>query len=351
MIKLLQNNCFRGSIRPAFKGYTDTTTMKDGLGCNSDTMCIHQTYFFRNLETLDFVKNYISENYKKGTNIADFASSTGEEAYSLAMLLKPKNQDKKYKITGYDIVPRVIDDMNSRIYELVTGNQIEKMLNDSNQEDNGLKKMFDESFERIPRDWQEFSYTPKNTKKIIDRLVKTKDDKEKRELNYMLSFSKIPPQYVWNDYVIPKKSAFDGIVDFKVRDISELGQTFELPKNTGVVFFKNAFYHLIRKYPDGSFDLSAAENVAKEINKSLPKNGLLVTGALQRDQFYNGQAPSGKVVQNGKAIDVFLDSPFQKMLSKNGFEPVFFEQVNDMDANPLLRGVYLPSVWKKVSEV
>lgn len=343
------------AVKPAFKGCTETTTLKSA-GQNKDDMCIHETYFFRNIETLNFTVDYITKNFKNGTNIAEFASSTGEEAYSIAMLLKQNNADKKYKINAYDIVPRVIETMDTRLYE-ITSNNMENFLVSyrslKTKEQNNLRNLFNECFEEFPRKLQSYNYNPKNNHKLRKRLASTKNEKEKTELKYMLSFSEIAPQYKWCNYFYPKKETFKDIVSFEVKDISDLGDKFNLEKNTGVVLFKNAFYHLMgfstySMAPEP--DLGLASKVAKEINKSLDNNGILVIGALKRDHLYNNNC-TRTIEQDGKKINIFDDSPFHKMLKKNGFEPIFYEQVRDCTGDLIVSGPSLPSVWKKVRTV
>ena len=354
-LSILSYSSFDKKSVAAFKGCTETTTLKTA-GQNKDTMCIHETYFFRNLETLNFAADYIKKHFKSGTNIAEFASSTGEEAYSLAMILSPHNKDKKYKIHGYDITPRIIERMDDRLYEITT-NDIENFLDNNyylqTQEQQKLKGLFLQHFEKMPVEWQYYNYSIKNLQKLNKKLAEGKSEEDSRNIKYMISYSKIPIQDKWGSFFIPKKDAFKDIVSFEVKDISELGEKYKLKKNTGVVFFKNAFYHLTGfnsfKNPN-PVDLSVAKRVTQEVNKSLEKDGIFVIGALSRDHLYNNQE-TRVIFQDGKKINVCDDTQFHHMLRECGFEPVFYEKAPDVRINNTDDKLYLASVWKKVKEV
>ena len=71
---------------------------------------IHETAFFREPQTDEFVKKYLVENYlSKGlpVNIVVGACSTGEEAYSQAMLYD-EYQDK-VNVLGFDLSSKAIE--------------------------------------------------------------------------------------------------------------------------------------------------------------------------------------------------------------------------------------------------
>ena len=357
---MISKYCYSYSPRThpnlTFKGCTETTTLPNA-GKNTDDLCVHETYFFRNIDTLNYTTDYIKKVFPNGTNIAEFASSTGEEAYSIAMLLKDSNKDKKYKIFGYDITPRIIEQMDSRLYE-ITPNKSETFLvsdyHTQSREQENLKKIFYDHFEKIPKEWQYFEYSPKNIKKLLLKLDSSKNEIEKTALKYMISYSKIPIQDKWGQFFIPKKDVFKDVVSFETKDISELGEKYELNENTGVVFFKNAFYHIIGfgSYKENRpVDLALANKVTEEINKNLDKNGIFVVGSLIRDHLYNEKSQTRIIKQDNKDIEVCDSTEFHKMLRKNGFEPVFYECIKDECIGRFIRPVYLPSVWKKTREI
>lgn len=91
-----------------------------------DAITINETYFFRAEQQFEiFEKNLIPEIIKaKKTNkvvtIWSAASSSGEEAYTLALIIKerlqPLYRDITFKIFATDISPQIIDQARAGIY-------------------------------------------------------------------------------------------------------------------------------------------------------------------------------------------------------------------------------------------
>ncbi len=94
-----------------------------------EAITINETFFFRNQPQLDalvttMLPEIISSKQKLGKNrirIWSAASSSGEEAYSIAMmindLIKPKYPNIEYEIVGTDISNTVIDTAKRGIYK------------------------------------------------------------------------------------------------------------------------------------------------------------------------------------------------------------------------------------------
>jgi len=102
-----------------FKGYGGST--KNINSSNKTNECIHESHFMRNAESLEFVSNYVKKEFPNGTHIADFGCSNGEEAYSLGMLLHDSNKNKKYTITGFDLIPGVVKDAKAALFNIGRG--------------------------------------------------------------------------------------------------------------------------------------------------------------------------------------------------------------------------------------
>ncbi len=93
-----------------------------------DAITINETFFFRNQPQLDalaskILPEMIKEKRKSGQRrikIWSAASSSGEEAYSVAMmiheLIKPSNRDFTFEIVGTDINSQVIETARRGIY-------------------------------------------------------------------------------------------------------------------------------------------------------------------------------------------------------------------------------------------
>ena len=96
-------NSFYKSYMPTFKANTWSEK------CNGNYL-IHETAFFRESETDEFVKNYLVQNFlskNQPVNIVVGACSTGEEAYSQAMLYDEYNG--LVDILGFDLSPKAIE--------------------------------------------------------------------------------------------------------------------------------------------------------------------------------------------------------------------------------------------------
>jgi len=75
-----------------------------------DLLTTNETYFFREPKHFSFLENEILCNWKSGETLKVWsaASSTGEEAYSIAMLLDDILGNRPWEIFGSDISSRVL---------------------------------------------------------------------------------------------------------------------------------------------------------------------------------------------------------------------------------------------------
>ena len=83
-------------------------------------MTTNESSFFRDNTPFDFFKNYLINNYvDRGLKIWSAAASTGQEAYSLSILLKETVRTKpniSWEIVGTDIDGEVLDKAKRGIY-------------------------------------------------------------------------------------------------------------------------------------------------------------------------------------------------------------------------------------------
>lgn len=338
----------------SFKGYNDCTYNVKSE--NATDECIHETHFFRNLETLTFVRDYLLKHFPNGTHIAGFGCSDGEEEYSLAMLLKEKNADKRYKITGYDIVPRVISKAQQGPFE-IKGAQCERLIKDDDSymksENKFLRQLFFECFEPVSQ--QAFSFIRKDSSKAqVELNQKIKQEQDPAQLLKWKCYKEIAAS--WHDYqennsYMPKLEVFGDVVDFRCGDINEISKILNGKEQPGAIIFKNAWYHIlgVNEVSHPSFlNLAGAENVMRQCSDILPEGGLLVVGNLEKDHIYDGQR-GHFIQQNGKRIRVCDNTLFHDLLRKNGFKPIFYERVKDVHERFYMsEDTYLPSVWQKI---
>jgi chemotaxis methyl-accepting protein methylase len=255
-----------------FKSWTNSTNTTDSS--IEKKRLIHTTYLFRDCPTLDFMTEYILKNFPSGTHIADFGCSNGEETYSIATMLAKNNRNLKYKITGYDLSAEAINEAKKGAYEF---DHTDLALIEPKKYP-GLENyyVFDE---RIA--------------KYIDIFKKAFD----------IRVHKYYDCWEYDTKCTIKPGIVKDSVDFKVANILDLGtKKLDLPPNTNVIIFKNAWYHLAPK---------AVDEAIEKIYQALPPKGLLVVGTLGDDHTIDGREPLSKF-------------PLAKKLKAAGFRPVFY---------------------------
>lgn len=366
-----------------FKGYTRFT--ENVKSNNTMKECISESYLMRNLDTTFFARDYAIKTFPSGTTIA-VPGCSQMECYTWATLLNNFNQDKKYKILGYDLVPEVIED--AKLAVLNIGFKIEErerkdgskypvrvpdnheyfLINDNlynlyknnplSQQQKEAKSLFEKCFEKIPETWKYFNiHHPRYKYKVknIKHLDKNEDlDLLTKRLEYILMKDK---RYInaGIDY-IPKKDVFKDIIKFKVSDIFNIDKELQ-PESTGIVSFKNGPYHILGSKETSVYDnidLKPAKTLFKKINSVLLNKGLYVLGTLQNDHLINPHAFSDKCTNAGQEEGkfIFSNSKIHNLLKETGFEPAFYDfapMFITKNKDPI--GVYLPSVWKKVKHI
>ena len=353
-INLTNSKCLNlaYSRKISFNGYNEISR---GISSeNKQDYLLHETYFFRNIETLEFVKDHLLKNFKNGTHIANFGCSIGAEPYSLMALLYKNNKDKKYKITGFDLSPKEIElaktgpfTIEHKAYEGLINNDFEY----ENSDRKYLKKVFYDCFDKLPDKFINYNFSNQDKELIKKGIAKETDSKKLTRLKMIQNLSCLK-SYQKKYAHIPKPEFVKDSIDFKVGDVNKLGEIIKPDSKTGVIIFKNAWYHITGSrdayrgyYPMDKINLEKAEKIIKSASKVLPKKGLLVVGELRHDHLYDNQ-PTRLIMQNGKRISVFDYSPFHDVLRENGFKPVFYEQSKDVDG--YASGAYMPSVWQKI---
>lgn len=340
------------SRMPSFKGYNDET--RDVTSKNQQNWCLHETAFFRDIDTMEFAQKYITQNFPQGTNIADFGCSDGEEAYTLLMLLNKKNKDKKYKVSGYDVSPKAIELAKTGPFKInytfIEGFVISDVkCKDYNKK--SLRELFFSCFEKIPEKFFDINIGPiVETKKLIEQEIQ----KERNPIR-LLNLKRLRTifghecDYTPRNTFVPKSEFANDIFEPKLGDISDISKIVKPNGETGVVMFKNAWYHVLGTYE--TFDnanIKGAEKIIQSAHNALPEKGLLVVGNLWKDHLYSDQK-AHLLFQNNKLIQVVDNTPFHDLLRKNGFVPVFYERIKDILLGELDKSkIHLPSVWRKI---
>ena len=85
-----------------------------------DLLTTNETYFFREPAHFDFLTDLLSRHHR-GTNfrIWSAASSSGQEAYSMAMVLADKLGQAPWEVVGTDLSSRVLETAREGLYSLM----------------------------------------------------------------------------------------------------------------------------------------------------------------------------------------------------------------------------------------
>lgn len=95
-----------------------------------DLLTTNETYFFREIKHFEFIKKHILPDTPNShaMRIWSAASSSGEEAFSLAMILAEALPNNAWEIIGTDISTRVLEKAASGLYPLGAADKIPKPL-------------------------------------------------------------------------------------------------------------------------------------------------------------------------------------------------------------------------------
>jgi chemotaxis protein methyltransferase CheR len=99
-----------------------------------DAITINHSYFFRNTQQWDYLSNVIKENQWKELKIWSAGCSSGEEPYTLAMILKTCFPSLRFTIFASDIDKKILEKAKEGVYDRFS---LEREIDDSY-----LKKYF-----------------------------------------------------------------------------------------------------------------------------------------------------------------------------------------------------------------
>lgn len=285
----------------------------------------HETGFFRDIETKEFVKNYIEKNFanKDKIKILIGACSTGEEAYTYAMLLD--NLKSKTQIVGFDLSETSIKEAKSKKFLMQKQVKAPKGLIDAYVY---LGNTLNDSYLCFPHTKQ-LSEKEIEKKKLFENFFEISTDTQKNKKTHfgkkinqwiMKNILKMFPPTFENKYVVAKENTFSNC-EFTQGNILKLKEITKDEK-ADVITFSNALYHItteeigltgIREQKNDAEKI--IEKLIQQIKENLKINGLFVIGEDEISQMFD----SGEL---------------NKMMIKNGFEPL-----NKTDE-------HLANIWK-----
>lgn len=300
-----------------FKGHAGCENIITRLGMRESVTT--ETRFFRDYESIKFGIKYINEVFKnlKEKYFIVGACSTGEDMHSLKMLMG----NNPVKITGFDIGKETIEQAKSGIFNLYTPADIKTSKYTRIVDIH----TYDDAF--LAFDKPDLTPEQKELKKLFDNHFESIDTKDKMIYKLKEKFRKIfDITYAEFNKLKFRYKNPDNSLEFKIGDIRDFKDI--LPNKKGQLFtFKNSFYHIVtdnnyctrQELPEKQIK-PMLDNIFKNINKSLDKNGLFIMGEKEDEQRTN--------------IHVIA-----KSLLENGFLPI------RMPDRPYL------NIWKKVKEI
>jgi len=238
----------------------------------NNQLYVHETAFFREIDTDYFVKNYLFENYlskNQPVNIVVGACSTGEEVYSTAMIYDDFKE--QVNILGFDISEKAIEDCKKGVF----------VIHESPDEE------FAKGYVPFSDSFLYYGYARDERKENLRKIFKKYFTTE----GILQTPEHLIPKYVGGFADLSKKKCRlkQGVFkncDFMQGDIKNL--YFIKDESTDVFFFRNAMYHLVCNLGSARTikknDDEIIKNTIIEISKKLKPNGLLVFGEKEFDQ-------------------------------------------------------------------
>jgi len=265
-------------------------------GAKSGNFLIHETAFFRESDTDEFVKKYLTENFLSKNipiKIMVGACSSGEETYSQAMLYDEFGA--LVDILGFDVSQKAVDISKEGLY------QINK--NNSKRSDDDSCAYKDSYL--CYGDSTEISRRQKRYREYFNNYF---IEYQKSETTTLESVCSVPITCREQKH-FKIRDEKRGNCRFEQGDILNLS-SLSCDNQAHVIFFRNAMYHLVCDFALGSNSRGAKKNseetirkIAQEMNKKLVSGGLVVFGENEKKEGVNVK-------------DVY------RIMKEEGFEPL-----------------------------
>jgi SAM-dependent methyltransferase len=267
------------------------------------------TSFFRDVSTLELISDILQiksdQSKSKQFKIADYACSTGEEAYSLALILNSQNIN--YAITGYDIAKKA----------LLSAQKGEVGINDPMQflkSQEGLAAI-------IRRNPMQAAVMLRNRLKntqFQDSYLDKPTPPLGRDRKYFdlfhQHFQKQETDSLPLRAIYQVKPGHDLKCNFQSGDIQDIYKA-RGSQSTDILLFRNALYHLITTPP---FPADTLER--KPLN---PDNAMKILNDLFR-QFNHVLTPGGFLVfGKNEGRQHQQETLVRVALEQAGFKPIF----------------------------
>ena len=290
-IQSIQPNYYN-NINPFFKGQNWTEVQ-------SGQKLIHETCFFREQNTDDFVRKYVLTNFSRNPeiNIVSGACSSGEEAYSQLMLLDEILP--KVNVIGFDVSEKSIEQANLGLYPI------------QNKKDT----IYDYEFKADYKD----SYLGFSDVSSVDEFKVEAKSKFRKYFTHVDNgamtddgkfISSSSQEWYPRLSLKPKTRVFKvspelkDKVEFFQADILKLDDKIK-DNSIDVFFFRKALYHLLCKtaYKSELRVMTAdapliLDEIIKSIEPKIKSGGLFVIGENEREEGVNIKLLNEKMLEN-----------------------------------------------------
>ena len=286
------------------------------------------TSFFRDPAALEQVADRLRQiaktNPARHFDIADYACSSGEEAFSLAMLLK--NRNLNYSLTGYDIAESALE--TAKRGEVGINNPAEYLQAREKESLNNLNTLDTILFvmSRLKHTQFQDRYLSQDNTPPDEPLQKKYYDLFHQHFQKQEAAS-LPERAVYQ----LKPNASLGC-DFQVGNIQDIEKK-RGQNSTDVLLFRNALYHLITQPANQEAGgirkpLSSVQAVNQQLDdlfqqfyQVLSPDGILVMGEKENAQHQQKELVDSALARNGFQPLSDDDKSLPIYVKKPGFRP------------------------------
>ena len=262
----------------SYQAYRPTFKSSNWVSGTKDRILIHETAFFREPETDEFVKNYLVDNFLSKNcpiNMLIGACSSGEEVYTQAMLYDDFKD--MVDITGFDISNEAVEIAKEGLYR-INKNHLNRSTEDS--------CLYKDSYLAF----NEPLLMSRRQKRYLEYFREYFCDFSTGATNSKLESKNETPAYCREKKFFALKKGKAQNCKFKQGNILDLSPFYQNKKNH-VIFFRNAMYHLVCDFALGGTSRGSKKNseetirkIAQEMNKSLICGGLVVFGEKEKQE-------------------------------------------------------------------
>ena len=327
------------------------------LHIDRSTNNINDSWFFRDIDTLEAASEHLRTVFPEGANVLVYASSTGEENISLKALLP----DSKYKVIGYDNSKEIVNLGKRGVYSLFSH------WYDSFLLPNKAYVLQDSGKGSAPYDTRKNISLREKFNRIMKEIPRADAFDNINNKTYYKKMKYSIPHFVEKFYCI--RDQFKSDIDLRLGNVLNVGDV-KTQRPVGAVFFRNAVYHLcgnnidevlLFNHPKGHVcdKQLLFDNFVNALHKTIADDGIFVLGSSLKEHLFWADPTTPKDKKAfflntnffNKNIDIhmnhaieqcYIKSPLEEALSKK-FIPISYSFVESFGLK-----VKVPTIWKKI---